>query len=376
MIQGMKITIATGLYPPEIGGPATYAAMLESELPQYGFSITTVPFGLVRHYPKVIRHIVYTWKLWRASKQAEIIYALDPVSVGVSAWLVAKLRRKPLLVRLGGDYAWEQGRMRFGITDTLDEYLKKQSAAPFPVRAFAVVQTFVVDRAQYVIVPSEYLKRVVRQWGITEKKIKVIYSALYPLDVKHTRQQLHEEFKYPYPTITSAGRLVPWKGFAALIDVIATLRYQFPQIVLIIVGDGKDKRWLENKVADLKLSQHVWFTGSISKEALGATIKAADAFVLNTAYEGLSHQILEVMDLGTPIVTTKVGGNPELITDGVNGILVPFNDTEALTEAITRILNHPESRERMTQSARARSKEFVKEKMIKEIVSLLAKYRL
>jgi len=145
---------------------------------------------------------------------------------------------------------------------------------------------------------------------------------------------------------------------------------------LIIVGDGKDKRWLENKVADLKLSQHVWFTGSISKEALGATIKAADAFVLNTAYEGLSHQILEVMDLGTPIVTTKVGGNPELITDGVNGILVPFNDTEALTEAITRILNHPESRERMTQSARARSKEFVKEKMIKEIVSLLAKYRL
>lgn len=375
MIETMKITIATGLYPPEIGGPATYAAMLESELPSRGIHVTTVPFGLVRHYPKVIRHLAYAWKLWRASKGTNVIYALDPISVGVPALLVARLRRATFLVRLGGDYAWEQGRMRFGITDTLDEYLKKRAAAPFAVRALAAVQTFVVNRARRVIVPSEYLKRVVMQWGITEKKIKVIYSALYPLEVKDTRQQLREEFKYPYPTIVSAGRLVPWKGFSALIDVIATLRYQFPQIVLIIVGDGEDKLWLENKVADLKLSQHVWFTGSVSKEALGATIKAADAFVLNTAYEGLSHQLIEVMDLGTPIVTTTAGGNPELITDGVNGFLVEFNDAPALTEAISRVLNHPESRERMVQSARARSKQFTKEKVVGEIVSLLAKYR-
>ncbi len=261
--------------------------------------------------------------------------------------------------------------MRFGITDTLDEYLKRQSTTSFPVRALAAVQTFVVNRARCVIVPSEYLKRVVRQWGVREKRIKVIYSALYPLEVKGTRQQLREEFKYTYPTIVSAGRLVPWKGFSALIDVVAVLRYQFPQIVLIIVGDGEDKLWLENKVADLKLSQHVWFTGSVSKEALGATIKAADAFVLNTAYEGLSHQLLEVMDLGTPIVTTAVGGNPELITDGINGYLVPYNDTAALTAAIAHILHHPESRERMVQMARSRSKEFSKEAVVAEIATLL-----
>jgi glycosyltransferase involved in cell wall biosynthesis len=138
----------------------------------------------------------------------------------------------------------------------------------------------------------------------------------------------------------------------------------------VIVGDGEERERLEAKVADLQISRHVWFTGSLSKDALGATVKAADVFVLNTAYEGLSHQLIEVMDIGTPIVTTKAGGNTELITDGVNGFLVEFNNNAELSEAIARVINHPESRERIVQSARGRSKEFSKEKALEEIVSL------
>lgn len=370
----MKITVATGLYPPEIGGPATYATMLESELPSRGIAVTIVPFGLVRKYPKIIRHLVYAWKLWQESKDGDIIYALDPISVGVPALLMSRLRRKPLLVRLGGDYAWEQGRMRFGINYTLDEYLQKRNFSPLPVKFLAWVQTYVVSRAKQVVVPSHYLKGVVMKWGVKNEQIKVIYSALYPLEVKGSRQELREEFECPYPTIVSAGRLVPWKGFSTLIDVVSRLRHHFPKIALVIVGDGEEKRSLEDKVAKLKLSQHVWFTGSVSKDTLGAVIKAADVFVLNTAYEGLSHQLIEVMDIGTPIVTTRAGGNPELITDGVNGILVEFNDTEALVEAVTRVIDYPESRERVVQSARARSKQFAKEIVVKEIISLLKMY--
>ncbi|MCA9354916.1 MAG: glycosyltransferase family 4 protein [Candidatus Kaiserbacteria bacterium] len=367
----MKVTIATGLYPPEIGGPATYATMLEQELPAHDIEVTVVPFGWVRKYPKVLRHMVYLWKLWRASHQSDLIYALDPVSVGLPALWVSKLRRLPFLVRLGGDYAWEQGRVRFGVTKILDDHLDDASDWPRTVRLLAKVQTHVVSHARRVIVPSEYLKRMVAKWGISEEKIQVIYSALYPLTVTTPRQQLREELEYPYPTIVSAGRLVPWKGFSVLIDVVVALKEQFPQVTLIIVGDGPEKEVLEAKVAELKLSRNVWFTGSVSKDTLGAMIKAADAFVLNTAYEGLSHQLIEVMDIGTPIVTTVAGGNPELITDGVNGYLVPFNDTDALTESIARVLHHPESRERLAQSARGRSKEFAKERIVAEIVVML-----
>lgn len=367
----MNITIAAGLYPPEIGGPATYATMLEAELPSRGIITKVLPFSLVRSYPKVIRHLVYFCKLWNATKDADIIYALDPVSVGLPALAVSYFRRKPFLIRLGGDYAWEQGRIRFGVTETLDDYLQNRHRSPLPVKIFAKLQTYVVSRASRVIVPSEYLKSVVMKWGVSEESIQVIYSALYPLEVTGSRESLRHILSYTKPTIVSSGRLVPWKGFKVLIEIIADLKNDYPDITLVIIGDGDEKDSLEELTSKLQIKQHVRFAGSISKESLGAAIKAADVFVLNTAYEGLSHQLIEVMDIGTPIVTTKAGGNVELITNGVNGFLVDFNDASALKDSIKYILNHSESGERLVQSARGRSKLFTKEVVVGKIVEML-----
>ena len=367
----MKITLAAGLYPPEMGGPATYAAMLESELPDRGITINTVPFGWVRHYPKIIRYCVYAWKLWQASKDTNVIYALDPISVGLPALLISRLRRQPFVIRLGGDYAWEQGRVRFGVTDMLDDFLENKKDWPLPVKVLAWLQSFVVSRANRVVAPSKYLKGVIQKWGVQPDKIQVIYSALYPLEVTGLRDDLRVQLNYTNPTIVSVGRLVPWKGFRILIEVVAELRKDYPEISLVIVGDGNDKAVLEAQVAKNDLHSCVRFTGRLSKAALGATIRAADVFVLNTAYEGLAHQLIEVMDIGTPIVTTKAGGNPELITDGVNGFLVEYNNKLELKEAIARVLNHPESRERMTQSARLRSKEFNKSVVVTDIEAVL-----
>lgn len=367
----MKILIATGLYPPEIGGPATYAHMLETNLTARGFAVTVIPFGWVRHYPKVVRHAVYAWKLWTEAGHYDVVYALDPTSVGVAAALVAKLRRKPFLIRLGGDYAWEQGRVRFGLTNTLDEYVAAMKTAPLPVRFLARVQTYVCKRASTIIVPSHYLKTVVERWGIPANDIQVIYSALYPLQVEQPRDELRSQLSYTTPTIVSSGRLVPWKGFPMLLEVVAVLKEKYPELSLIVVGDGEERDILEKQAITLGIADAVRFTGPISKDALGATIKAADVFVLNTAYEGLSHQLLEVMDIGVPIVTTTAGGNTELITDGVNGSLVAFNDKEALVDAVRLILEHPDTQQRMIQAARLRSKDFSKERVLDEVVQLL-----
>lgn len=367
----MKIILATGVYPAEIGGPASYAAMLEAELPAHDIVVSTVPYGWVRQYPKFTRHLMYAWKLWQASAGADVIYALDPVRVGWAASLVARLRRRPFVVRLSGDYAWEQGRLRWNVQQLLDEYSKNPTAAPWRVRLLARLQRQVVGRARLVVVPSEYLKSIVTQWGTAPAKIKVVYSALYPLEVSATREKLRAQLGYPYPTIVSAARLVSWKGFRALIEVVDNLRTRYPDIALVIIGEGEQRQQLEQQVEKLDLVEHVRFTGRISKDALGAALRAADVFVLNTAYEGLSHQLIEVMDLGVPIVTTKSGGNPELINNGVNGYLIDFNDKEQLTEAVTRVFSHPESRERMTQSARLRSKDFQQDKVVAGIAELL-----
>jgi glycosyltransferase involved in cell wall biosynthesis len=367
----MKVAIAAGLYPPEIGGPATYALLIEDELPKRGVAVVMVPFGWVRHYPKIIRHIVYMYKLWQESKSADIIYALDPVSVGLPAAIVSKIIKKPLLIRLGGDYAWEQGRVRFGLTETLDEYLTKKPHRPLMVRLLASVQTWVTNQATKVIAPSEYLKGVIAQWGVPRERIVVVYSALYPLSVSGTKEELRAQLSYTKPTLVTAGRLVPWKGFPAVIEMLHSLLATHPDSTLIIAGDGEEEQMLRTLVKEKNLDSHVRFIGRVSKDALGAVIKAADVFVLNTAYEGLSHQLIEVMDVATPIVTTTAGGNPELITHNVNGFLVEFNDVPALLDATKRLLDYPETRDRITKSARARAKDFSEDKMLTKLVEVL-----
>ena len=102
----MKLLIATPLYPPDVGGPATYAKTLESCLPAKDVSVTLVKFGDVRHLPKGISHIAYLMNLFRVARNTDIILALDPASVGLPATLVAMVLRKPLVVKIVGDYAW------------------------------------------------------------------------------------------------------------------------------------------------------------------------------------------------------------------------------------------------------------------------------
>lgn len=369
--DNLNVLLATGLYPPDIGGPATYTKMLEEELPKHGISLRVVPFGTVRQYPKVVRHVVYAWRLWRHAGRTDLIYALDSISVGLPALLVSKLRRQPFLIRLGGDYAWEQGQQRFGVTATLDEYTNKPQAAPLQVRVLAWLQRLVVRRADRVIVPSEYLKSIVLTWGVREDHIEVVYSVLHPLVVNDSKASLREQLQYDGFTITSAGRLVPWKGFSELLQVIARVKEEIPEVTLIIIGDGPERARLEAQVAALGLNEQVRFPGALSKDALGAAIAASDVFVLNTAYEGLSHQLLEVMDLGVPIITTSVGGNPELIKSEVSGILTEVNDIEALTGAVLRLHRQPEIKERLIQHARVRTKDFDRTLVTQKIISII-----
>ncbi len=102
----MKVVIATGLYPPDIGGPATYTKFLERHLPRFGVDFSVVSFSTVRRYPRIIRHIIYFVRLLKAGWSADILYALDTVSVGIPTALASAVLRRKFYLRVPGDYAW------------------------------------------------------------------------------------------------------------------------------------------------------------------------------------------------------------------------------------------------------------------------------
>ena len=264
----MKLVIATPLYPPEIGGPATYAKLLEDGLPGKGIGVELVKFSEVRHLPKLIRHYAFYRRVLRAARNADVVLALDPVSVGLPAMKAAQKAKKPFVVKIVGDYAWEQGQQRFGITQTLDEFVKEKSV-PFPVRVLRRIQTRVARSTVRVIVPSEYLKNIVTAWGIPTDKIEVIYNAM-PIEEIGTVPEAVA--KLPRPLVVTAGRLVPWKNIDGVIDATEELRREGGQTSLTIVGEGPERDALMIR-AEKKLPGQAVFTGALSHADMLATLR-------------------------------------------------------------------------------------------------------
>jgi glycosyltransferase involved in cell wall biosynthesis len=354
------LVVATPLYPPEAGGPATFAKVLEEELPARGFEVRTVKFGEVRHLPKLIRHIAYARRVREALRGADAVLALDPVSVGVPALWAARRAKKPFYLRVGGDYAWEQGTQRFGITDTLDEFVTRRHF-PLPVRLLRRVQLRTALAASTVMVQSRYMKNIVIAWGIPEAKIRVVPNAAP--EVKQTLPRPQLEGAY----LVSIGRLVPWKGMEGLLKAFTGIAA--PQY-LVIVGDGPERERLEKTVRNEGLSGRVIFTGNLPHTETLGYLAHAEALVLNTRYEGLSHLLLESLAVGTPVLTTPAGGNPELITDRVTGLVFPYDDVNAMREAVQTVRD-PALHAELIKNGKALLARFTKEKMIDDVVATL-----
>ncbi|MBU6142076.1 glycosyltransferase family 4 protein [Patescibacteria group bacterium] len=373
-----NLLIATGIYPPDIGGPATYTRMLRSALGDV-FSVQVVTYGehsaedgvaltrVSRGMPKGIRHCMYAWAVLRRGWHADAIFAQDTVSAGFPAVCANMILRKPFVVKVVGDHAWEQGVQRFGVRDGIDAFQKKRYGVR--IELMKRLRSFVARRATRVIVPSEYLGRLVEGWGVSHERITVIYNAVAPQRDPGSRDALRKELGMKGIAIVSAGRLVPWKGFSVLLKAFAEVRSEIPDIRLFIIGDGPERTLLEDQVRDLKGA--VVLCGSLPHAAVQKYLHAADIFALNTGYEGFSHQLIEAMAAGLPVVTTAVGGNGEAVRSGENGILVPYNDEQAFAQALKRLAVDPKLRERYAAEGKRAAERFSEPVMINATKKIL-----
>ena len=364
----MKVLIATGLYPPEIGGPATYSKILHDSLPQKGIEVQVIPFRTVKRFPKVIRHIAYALAVFREGRKVDCIYAQDPISVGLPSAIVAWILRKPFILKMVGDYAWEQSTQRYGFSGTIESF--QHAELSFAPKMLRWLERFVARRAVRIVVPSKYLAKIVSMWGV-KTKVSVIYNGVEELKDTGNKPVLRGLLKFHGKLLISVGRLVPWKGFDALIELLPSLRNTFADLKLMIVGSGPDMEALEKKAESLGLSDEVIFTGALDRDVLIRYLRASDVFVLNTAYEGLSHQILEVMSVGVPVVTTNIGGNPEIIEHEKDGFLVPLGDTKRLSSHVSNLLSSGELRTKIVAAGKRKAKQFSNERMVEETAKFL-----
>jgi len=148
----------------------------------------------------------------------------------------------------------------------------------------------------------------------------------------------------------SAGRLSPEKGHADLLQAIAEIGDRAAGWHFILCGDGPCMTRLEQQVRALRIQQRVQLAGY--RTDIQHIFQAMDLFVLPSHSEGLPNVILEALSLGKPVIATSVGGVPEVIESGVNGILVPPHRSDLLAEAMIQCFSEYSRREAMGQSGR------------------------
>jgi glycosyltransferase involved in cell wall biosynthesis len=349
----MKLLIVTGIFPPDIGGPATYVPRIASALAARGHDVTAVtlsdrldhpdalPFRLVRlprHLPLAQRQARTVATIARLGCDADAIYVNG---LALEAVIANAALGRPLVQKVVGDLAWERATNRGWVCDTFDAFQARRYGPQ--VELLRSLRGWWTRQADRVIVPSRYLARAVAGWGVRSERVEVILNAVEPVgSVAPADLMLDAPVRAVF-----VGRLVPWKGMDGVLRALA----QVPGLGLAVVGDGAERTGLEALANDLGLGSRVRFFGALPASEARAVMAGCDLFVLNSTYEGLPHVALEAMTLGLPVVATAVGGTPEVVRDGENGRLVPLGDASALARTLAELCDEA-TRQRYTAGAR------------------------
>ena len=385
----MRILITSDIFPPDVGGPATYVPRIAVELTRRGHQVTVVTYSLVQSYsadstyPFPVVRVSAAPPRWRRfprslsailahARHADIIYANGLVTESILANCAL---RKPIVAKVVGDLAWERSRDKGWIHDDIEPFQTRRYSVKVELMRWR--RNLSYARMDRIIVPSRYLKEMLlKHWGLLASRVQVIYNSFEVATAsRHLLGETTGQGLAPAVVdlpvrfkLVTVCRLTAWKGVDGLIQALPALG---PDVGLVIVGDGPLYADLVALAQRLGVDGRVRFVGTVPKEQVSAYLRASDVFVLNSTYEGMPHVILEAMAAGRPVVATAVGGSSEIIEDGVNGLLVPPGEPLALQQALLRVLDNPIARLNMVQKGHDTLGRFSPEGMVDQTEDVL-----
>jgi glycosyltransferase involved in cell wall biosynthesis len=205
-----------------------------------------------------------------------------------------------------------------------------------------------LERSNKIIAVSDFTRRELKQYyKVKQDKIHVIHNGVDTSKFQPTKDKRKSKEELGFNpddiTVLSVGRLYARKGLFTLIESMPPVVRKFGNVKFIIAGKGlsNEMKKLVNYAAKLGVKDHIVFTGYFPDKKLPKLYQAADVFAFSTFYENLPFAVLEALSSGLPVVTTNVGGIPEMIDSGRNGFLVqPFNAKD-MADKILYYLEHP-----------------------------------
>lgn len=349
----MRILITTGIFAPESGGPATYAPQLAAGLIKAGHSVTVMTFSsqktfetdsaytfkLIRIVRKsrLLNRLIFLKALLECIKDYDLVYTLDWFAVGLPVLIATSIYSKPYIVRVGGDYIWEQMYLPSGATPvSLSEFYEKgmHKKTEFSLAFFLV--RLVLSNAKRVIFNSD-TQRVLyeKHYALTSAKLLTIFNPVpeivAPAETITPPSALSTEFVY-------WGRLIVMKNISTLLKAFAVAHLPEP-FRLTIIGDGPEQVHLLRLVEQLKLEKRVTMIASLPQKEVFARVQNMRAFVLPSWTDISPNQVSEALALGLPGLVTHENYlqfhdqipamiNPAQINDVVAKLLMLADDSQ------------------------------------------------
>jgi glycosyltransferase involved in cell wall biosynthesis len=279
--------------------------------------------------PRTEMDLTAAWRFARVLKRLspDVIHAHDPHGVAMAS----------LALSLAAGSGTQGRTPPLVASRRVDFHLKGNSFSRWKYRQ---VDCFVAA--------SEAIRQMLVADGVPAERTVTVHEGI---DVDHVLAappvNVHEALWLPHhaPVVGNVAALVPHKGQRYLVDAAHLVVQEIPDARFVIFGEGELREHLEKQVRDHHLEKHVLLPG-FRTDVLGC-IKGFDLFAMSSVTEGLGTSLLDAMACSRAIVATRAGGIPEIVEDGVNGLLVPPRDAHALAQAIVRALKDQDLRQRM-----------------------------
>lgn len=371
----MNVLLTSGIYAPDIGGPATFIPELAQAFITQNDKVNIITLGKlvnddqsnlwnVQKIPRVnifLRYPRTIFKIYIESKKSNVIFA-NGLFIETATAIFLRRGKIKGVAKIVGDPVWERainkGKTRLGIQE-----FNQSTKFRLSFVVHRILFNWAFGKYEAIICPSKELSELVEKW-LPAKNIKVIYNGTKCYEFDQNRIS-NVDFD-----LILVSRLVEWKNIDKVMEALKGLHYKIG-----IVGTGPEQ---EKLIALAKLFKlNVQFLGSMSKVEVQEKLTQAKVFILYSNYEGLSFALIEAMANGLGVIASNNKGNSSVITNNIDGILVPLNDLTKLRESVIDLLNDETLLIKLGRNAsKTISKHFCKEIQLNKVIEEIKKIQI
>ena len=350
----MNILITVRIFPPDIGGPASFVPKISNFLVENGHNVKIICLSEVgnnhiednldvirirRSNSLPIRWLKTIYQIVKNGRNSDLIFVNG---LGVESAIAALMLKKKLIRKIVGDPVWERAYNQKKTSESFDEFQNNKHS--FLIEVQKLLRNWSVNSAEVVITPSDHLKNFVSELGFNNEILK-INNGVDITDIKRTNVHKADI------NLLIISRLVIQKNINIVIEAMELLDNK--NVKLSIIGEGGEFNKLKGVIHELNLQNRVQLLGKIDNNKISQFLLTADIFIQASDYEGLPHSVLEAINNEVPILSTEVGGCKDLLNDGERGFIIPIPpDKKIIAENITYIIDNKDEATKRADAAK------------------------